>query len=202
MSEPNNDMKSGCVCHENHEETLAHGCVSHHHSPDLQDTRGARLLFTLALNLIIPTAQIIGGLLAGSVALISDAMHNFSDFTAVLMNATPGHLDLEEVRGFLSDLHGVLGAHYLHAWQVSSASTAFSCHVVVLDQSVSRTEKIAESIRHELFHRFRIDHPVLQFETSACGNGALLCEMSCNAPAPQDKESAKAGSKGESAHAR
>ena len=41
---------------------------------------------TLALNLIIPTAQIIGGLLAGSVALISDAVHNFSDFTALLIS--------------------------------------------------------------------------------------------------------------------
>ncbi|MFH1985967.1 MAG: cation diffusion facilitator family transporter [Pseudomonadota bacterium] len=316
------------------EKNGVHGCAGHHHGPPLQDTSGLRLLATLALNLIIPTAQIIGGVMAGSVALISDAIHNFSDFTAllisyiafrigrrgatvfntfgyrraeimaalinvallagasgvilyhavhrfanpqpvngvlvmvlagvgvvgnglsawllhrdaahslnvrgaflhmvgdlltsvvvlingvilmfypwywldpllsvlivafilkngwtllrestaVLMNATPGHLDLEKVRSFLDGLPGVLGVHYLHAWQVSSASTAFSCHVVVPDQPVSRTEKIAESIKHELFHRFRIDHPVLQFETAACGNGALLCEMACNgAPCP------------------
>ncbi|MEE4608785.1 MAG: hypothetical protein V2L15_07840, partial [Desulfobacteraceae bacterium] len=53
----------------------AHGCAGHHHGPALQDTSGPRLLATLALNLIIPTAQIIGGLLANSVALISDAVH-------------------------------------------------------------------------------------------------------------------------------
>ncbi len=28
-------------------------------------------------------------------------------------------------------------------------------------------------------HRFGIDHPVLQFETNECGNGSLLCEISC-----------------------
>ena len=63
-----------------------HGRSGHHHGQALQDTTGPRLLATLALNLIIPTAQIIGGLLANSVALISDAVHNFSDFTALLIS--------------------------------------------------------------------------------------------------------------------
>lgn len=340
MSGPNEHMESDSVCHDNHQEAGANGCVGRHNDPGLHATSGPRLLITMALNLIIPTAQIIGGLLAGSVALVSDAMHNFGDFTAllisyiayrigcrgatvfntygyrraeimaalinvallagasgvilyhavhrfltpqpvngvlvmalsgvgvignglsawllhrdaahslnvrgaflhlvgdlltsvvvlvnglllmfypwywldpllsvfiagfilkngwallkestaVLMNATPGHLDLEKVQSFLTDLPGVLGVHYLHAWQVSSDSTAFSCHVVVPDQPVSSTEKIAESIKHELFHRFRIDHPVLQFETSACGNGSLLCGMACTAPTPQTKKNEK-----------
>lgn len=319
-----------CACHQDPDGAGAHGCAGHQHGRALQDTSGARLLITLTLNLFIPVAQIIGGLLANSVALISDAVHNFSDFTAllisyvafrigrrgatvfntfgyrraeiiaalinvfllagasgfilfhaierffhpqavdgemviilagvgvagnglsawllhrdaahslnvrgaflhmlgdlftsvavlangllllfypwywldpllsvfivvfilkngwgllkestaVLMNATPGHVDLEGIRNYLADLPGVLGVHYLHAWQVSSASTAFSCHVVVPDQPVSSSEKIAGRIKHELLHRFHIDHPVLQFETCACGNGALLCELACAA---------------------
>jgi cation diffusion facilitator family transporter len=99
---------------------------------------------------------------------------------AVLMNATPGHIDIEKVGAALARLPGVLGVHYLHAWPVSSTSTAFSCHVVVPDQPVSQTEALARTIQEELFHQFRIDHPVLQFETSDCGQGTLLCEMSCN----------------------
>ena len=31
------------------------------------------------LNLVITTAQVIGGLISGSLALLSDALHNFSD---------------------------------------------------------------------------------------------------------------------------
>jgi cation diffusion facilitator family transporter len=58
--------------------------LTHHHG-SIPDTSGARLLITLALNLIIPTAQVIGGIMANSMALISDAAHNFSDFTAVLI---------------------------------------------------------------------------------------------------------------------
>lgn len=99
--------------------------------------------------------------------------------TGILMNATPKDLDLEEIRGSLQKIPGVCGVHYLHAWNVSSSSIAFSCHVEVADQPVSSTEPIAEKIRHELFHRFGIDHPILQFETAQCGNGSLLCELSC-----------------------
>ncbi len=96
----------------------------------------------------------------------------------VLMNATPRGLDLEEIRKHLLKLPDVVGIHYLHAWNVSSTSVAFSCHIEVTDQPVSRTEEIGEKIRHDLFHNFGIDHPVLQFETAQCGDGGMLCEIS------------------------
>ncbi|WP_049750013.1 cation diffusion facilitator family transporter [Syntrophus aciditrophicus] len=47
---------------------------------------GNRLLMTMMLNLVIPVVQIIGGILAGSMALISDALHNLSDFTSLLIS--------------------------------------------------------------------------------------------------------------------
>ena len=40
----------------------------------------------MALNLIIPAAQIWGGIVSGSMALISDALHNLSDFLALVIN--------------------------------------------------------------------------------------------------------------------
>jgi cobalt-zinc-cadmium efflux system protein len=100
----------------------------------------------------------------------------FKEATAVLMNATPRHIKLEEVQACLGTLPGVEDVHHLHAWHISSSSIAFSCHVVVPDQLVSQTEPIAQNIRHELLHRFGIDHPVLQFEAVTCGQGALLCD--------------------------
>lgn len=300
----------------------------HHHRVDIKDTSGSRLLITLCLNFIIPVVQVIGGIFANSMALISDATHNFSDFaavlisyiayrigqkgasvkntfgykraeimaallnvvilagasafivyeaihrlyqpgvvsgliviwiagigvmgnglsvlllhrdskhslnirgaflhmlgdffvsalvvvsglillirpwywldpllsvfivlfilkncwsilkeaTAVLMNATPEGLDLEELRGTMESIPGVCGVHYLHAWRLNSQNIAFSCHVVVSEQSVSQSEGLAEKIRHMLLERYGIDHPVLQFETTACGNGSMLCEISC-----------------------
>ena len=98
--------------------------------------------------------------------------------TDILMNATPRSLDLEEIKKALQGIPGVCGVHYLHAWSVSSSSIAFSCHVEVTNQLVSKTEPLSEKIRHELFHRFRIGHPILQFKTVQCGNGSILCELS------------------------
>ncbi|RJR46429.1 MAG: cation transporter [Desulfobacteraceae bacterium] len=113
------------------------------------------------------------------VFILKNCWSILKEATCILMNATPRNLNLEEIKDTLQEIPGVCGVHYLHAWNVSSASTAFSCHVEVADQPLSRTEPVAERIRHELFHRFRIDHPILQFETVRCGNGGMLCELSC-----------------------
>ncbi|MEW6258939.1 MAG: cation diffusion facilitator family transporter [Thermodesulfobacteriota bacterium] len=99
----------------------------------------------------------------------------------ILMNATPGHIDLREVIEFFKGFHGVEGAHYLHAWNLGSSGVAFSAHVVVPDQPVSRLEGLRQEISDGLMRRFGIDHPVLQFETAACGNGGMFCEQLCAA---------------------
>lgn len=306
-----------------------HGCEGHSHHPvNVDESTGQHLLLALAFNFIIPVAQIAGGIFAHSIALISDAIHNFSDFTAILiayiafrigrrgasvsntfgyrraeilaaminvailvgasgvilyeavirlrhpepisgfmvigvaaigvignglsawllhkdsknslnargaflhmmgdmltsvavmingiillfeplywidpllsvlivvfimkncwiilkeaglilMNATPKGIDILKIRASLEKIPEICGVHYIHAWQQSSSSIAFSAHIVVNDQPVSQTENLAETIRHHLLHHFRIDHPILQFETSACGNGTPLCEISC-----------------------
>ncbi len=44
-----------------------------------------RLIFTIVLNLIITAAQIVGGIISGSLALISDAIHNLSDSVSVIL---------------------------------------------------------------------------------------------------------------------
>ncbi len=44
-----------------------------------------RLGITIFLNVVITVAQIIGGVISGSLALISDALHNLSDSLAVVL---------------------------------------------------------------------------------------------------------------------
>ena len=68
---------------DNHVDTGSACC--HHHAPARENQTGTRLLLTLGLNLLIPVAQIIGGVTANSMALISDATHNFSDFAAIFI---------------------------------------------------------------------------------------------------------------------
>ncbi|HUI30939.1 MAG TPA: cation diffusion facilitator family transporter [Candidatus Acidoferrales bacterium] len=47
---------------------------------------GRPLLYSILLNGLITVVELIGGILSGSLALISDAMHNFSDFIALIIS--------------------------------------------------------------------------------------------------------------------
>jgi len=67
------------------EESCSHDHAENGHAVDVSDTTGSRLLITLLINLLTPAAQAAGGIYANSMALISDAVHNFSDFAALLI---------------------------------------------------------------------------------------------------------------------
>lgn len=56
-----------------------------HHSPVDTATGDRRLAWAVAVNLGLTVAQVIGGVLSGSLALIADALHNFSDAIALIV---------------------------------------------------------------------------------------------------------------------
>lgn len=56
----------------------------HHHVPATLSRK--RLLVAILLNFAITIAEIIGGIISGSLALISDALHNFSDGLAIIIS--------------------------------------------------------------------------------------------------------------------
>ncbi len=55
----------------------------HHHH---HQVKGKRLFLTIALNLSITIAELIGGIISGSISLISDAIHNFSDVISLVIS--------------------------------------------------------------------------------------------------------------------
>lgn len=55
------------------------------HNHDNKQVSLTKLIFTIFLNLIITAAQIVGGIISGSLALISDAIHNLSDSVSVIL---------------------------------------------------------------------------------------------------------------------
>ncbi|SDD95456.1 cation diffusion facilitator family transporter [Ruegeria marina] len=59
-----------------------HGHGHHHVDAAAGDQRVA---WAIAVNIALTLAQIVGGLLSGSLALIADALHNFSDAVALII---------------------------------------------------------------------------------------------------------------------
>ncbi len=56
----------------------------HHHHVD-PDAGDARVFWAVVVNLGLTVAQIIGGILSGSLALIADAIHNLSDALSLII---------------------------------------------------------------------------------------------------------------------
>ncbi|MDP2089237.1 MAG: cation diffusion facilitator family transporter [Flavobacteriaceae bacterium] len=67
--------------------------VNHQQKPVIS---GKNLLFSIILNLIITIAQLIGGFISGSLALISDAIHNFSDVITLIISYIANILALQK----------------------------------------------------------------------------------------------------------
>lgn len=58
---------------------------SHHHGHSHEVT-GKNLSISIVLNIGITVAQIIGGFISGSLSLLSDALHNFSDVISLILS--------------------------------------------------------------------------------------------------------------------
>ncbi|MGB5238461.1 MAG: cation diffusion facilitator family transporter [Flavobacteriaceae bacterium] len=61
----------------------SHSHQDHSHGKDL---KGRNLLISILLNILITAAQVVGGIISGSLALLSDALHNFSDVLSLLIS--------------------------------------------------------------------------------------------------------------------
>ena len=57
------------------------GHEHHHH-----EVKGKNLFITVVLNALISLAELIGGIISGSISLISDSIHNFSDVLSLLIS--------------------------------------------------------------------------------------------------------------------
>ncbi|HEX2976942.1 MAG TPA: cation diffusion facilitator family transporter [Bacteroidales bacterium] len=66
--------------------------VAHKH----HGSTGRNILVTIILNTGITVAQIVGGLVSGSMALLSDAAHNFSDVLSLVISYLANRLSLRE----------------------------------------------------------------------------------------------------------
>jgi cobalt-zinc-cadmium efflux system protein len=68
--------------HDHHDHSHAHGHAGHSHAPD---SFGFAFAVGVTLNTVFVVAELAFGYAANSLALISDAVHNFSDVIALLL---------------------------------------------------------------------------------------------------------------------
>jgi len=95
----------------------------------------------------------------------------------LLAEGTPRGIDLDEVAAYLQSFPGVENVHHLHIWGLSSRMRALSVHIVVQDQLISNGNRIISQLEGELEHRFGINHPTFQLESSVCGDQGIVVDF-------------------------
>ena len=93
-----------------------------------------RLIITMLLNFVITIVQIIGGLLSGSLALISDALHNFSDGVSIIISYIA--LKLKEKSNSQRHTFGLKRAEILAA--VINASVLIVIYIFLFYEAFNR----------------------------------------------------------------
>ncbi len=57
----------------------------HHHREHTENLKGKKLLWVTLLNFSITLVQIAGGIISNSLSLLSDAIHNLGDSSAIFI---------------------------------------------------------------------------------------------------------------------
>ena len=88
----------------------------------------------------------------------------------VLLEATPSHISLGQVRDGLQAIGGIESVHDLHVWTVTSGMVAMSAHAVVREPA--ENQKVLEAAVAAM-QRLGISHVTLQVERDS------ICEAPC-----------------------
>lgn len=104
--------------------------------------------------------------IAIALLILPRAYSLLKDVVAVLLEATPKGLDVEEVRAHMLAVPGVAAVHDVHAWTITSGVPAFSAHVTIEDGVWSERDyhEVLDELKACLITHFDLDHSTLQLE--------------------------------------
>ncbi|MFN8170103.1 MAG: cation diffusion facilitator family transporter [Candidatus Nanopelagicales bacterium] len=88
--------------------------------------------------------------------------------TDVLLEATPRGVDMDDVRRHILETPGVVDAHDLHAWTITSGMPVLSAHVVVTDEALADggAGRVLDQLSECLAHHFDVEHCTFQLESA------------------------------------
>lgn len=108
----------------------------HAHNHNHNDLKGRNLVISILLNILITVAQVIGGLVSGSLALLSDALHNFSDVLSLIVSYIANRLSKKEAS--LQRTFGFKRAEILAAF--INASTLIIVAILLIIEAAKRIQ--------------------------------------------------------------
>ena len=131
----------------------------------LSDAVGALGAVIASIVILVSGYIVADPIISAVVALLilSSSWILIRDAVDILLEGTPAHVNIVNLREQLHGVNGVGSIHDLHVWTLSSGVLAMSCHVVAEGDEFSRTAILSRlrSVAREAFH---IDHTTIQIE--------------------------------------
>ncbi|GAA3566629.1 cation diffusion facilitator family transporter [Snuella lapsa] len=112
---------------------MAHSHHSHSHTHH-RDMKDKNLMISILLNVMITVAQVIGGLISGSLSLLSDALHNFSDVLSLIVSYVASKLSKQKAS--VNRTFGYKRAEILAAFV--NASTLIIVAIILIKEAIER----------------------------------------------------------------
>lgn len=125
---------------------------------------GGAVIFLTGYYIVDPVLSILI-----SIVIIYSSLRLLRESVDILMERTPKHIDIEELKKEILDVEGVFSLHDLHVWSICSNVHALNAHLMVDNISVKDTENITWEVNKRLLQRYNIKHTTLQFESTGCG---------------------------------
>lgn len=93
----------------------------------------------------------------------------------ILMQATPRHIDIQEIKQSLEALPQVENIHHLHIWQMDDEHIHLEAHLnISQDLSLSKAQTVRHDVETLLKDKFGISHITLQIEYKGCKDNDYL----------------------------
>jgi cobalt-zinc-cadmium efflux system protein len=121
-----------------------------------------------------------------TVLIAVHAWRLLRETTDVLLESTPGNVDVDALAAAVLATPGVDAVHDLHVWSLSSDVRALSAHVLLAGQpTLAEAQRVGDAVRQAIGDRFAIAHATLELECTACVSDAPFCAIDDTARPPQ-----------------
>ena len=114
--------------------------MGHNHAHHHPETKGKNLLISILLNILITISQAIGGVVSGSLALLSDALHNFSDVISLIISYVANKLSRKKAS--TNKTFGYKRAEIIAAFV--NASTLIVVAILLIIEAIKRFQSPEE----------------------------------------------------------
>ena len=161
------------------------------------EVKDKNLIFSILLNILITVAQVIGGIFSGSLALLSDALHNFSDVISLVLslfahrlskkdaneNRTFGYKRAEIIVAFVNSITLIIVAIFL----IYEAFVRFTNPIIISSNLVIRLSFLgivfngisAIILKKDSEHNINMKSAYLHLFTDMLASVAVLKEGCC-----------------------